>query len=270
MTEQELKNSHIVKQIKKLKNKEHQLALLAPLLMDEEIWDAEPYVEHFVSIESTKKAYRIDLYYHNLDLAIEVDEEHHKKNSINDNKRETEIKNQQSCEFYRLKVHQEGFIHIDEIKKLKEKILNCIKTKENFVRWQPKIHDTEDAFRDYPKLIYVKKSNKSSNPFPKFQLRKDFHNDKDLVIAIITDSESQFADKNLKTIDCVYQVTDIFSKNQQNGYVEWSGKTISHSIQLSGATILKMNNNSYHKLYDFPKKSNPINGRFNGRHKKKK
>ncbi|WP_439185827.1 AbaSI family restriction endonuclease [Carboxylicivirga taeanensis] len=251
MTEKELKNGHIVRQVKKLKNKEHQLAILAPILMDENLWDLMPHVEYWIKIKNTKEKYRIDLYYPQIGLAIEVNEKYHKSDqqAKDDKKREINIKNELQCDFYHVDIYEDGFIHIDAINKLKKELRSRVDATSDFQDWTEKSFKVEDALKDHPELIFVNKG-KCKNSFPSFQLKKEFRDKENLKIAILIDSLNQFENKNLKAIDCVYDVTYLNGNDLKSGFVEWSGTTTSHSIQLSGETILNLTNNSYHNYVD--------------------
>ena len=68
--------------------------------------------------------YKIDLYFHEYRLAVEVDEKGHKdRNSDHETKRKEEIKNERNCKFIRINPDKENF----NISRAKKKIFRHIK-----------------------------------------------------------------------------------------------------------------------------------------------
>lgn len=250
MNERQLKNYHIVYEIDKLKNKADQLAIVAPILMDETTWVAEPHVEFPVANPSLrKKPFRIDLYYPSIKLAIEVDEKEHgkSKNKKSDDLREAYIRTKLGCKFIRVKLYKKNLLHVDSINKIKNKI---IELSRKVPKWSPKLFSANQALKDHPNLIFVSKAFDDSGrqAFPNFQLASKYHYYPNLIVALISDSKSNYDSTNLKIVDSVFQITNIKKIHGTAGYISWSGIPVSHSISLSGQTSIKLHGTTYHKL----------------------
>ncbi len=250
MNERKLKNYHIVYEIDKLKNKADQLAIVAPILMDETTWVAEPHVEFPVANPNpNKKPFRIDLYYPSIKLAIEVDEKVHgkSKNKASDKLRETYIRSKLGCKFLRVKLYRKELLHVDSIIQIKNKIIELSKKAPI---WSPKLFSANRALKDHPNLVFVSKAFDDSGrqAFPNFQLAGKYHKNPNLIIALISDSKSNYDSTNLKIVDSVFQITNIKKIPGTAGYVSWSGVPVSHTISLSGQTSIKLHGTTYHKL----------------------
>lgn len=75
------------------------------------------YALRNVRLESQFKVgiYRIDGYLPDINLAVEIDEPHHSKQSDYDKQREEEIRKELNCEFIRLDVNQDVYTQVDEL-----------------------------------------------------------------------------------------------------------------------------------------------------------
>ena len=150
------KTSYLLEQINKLKKKSYEIAIIAPLLMEEQLSHVLPYTQF--PVKAGGEQYYIDLYYPNLKLAIEIDEEFHEMQTEDDTKREINIKEILQCAFIRIKIDTD-FDAYSKIKYLKEQIYNQVeqlKKDKIFVTWEPKIFRMEDAVRDYPNAVFYK------------------------------------------------------------------------------------------------------------------
>ena len=237
-----LKNAFIINEINKAKNKVHQLAIIAALLMDEDTWLVCPQVEE------QKGIYRVDIFYPSLKWVIEIDEDHHAtpEQILNDKNRDDYIKSL-GYTSTRIKTYEDDFLHIDAVKQLKNELLKKIALVVNFQDWSPREFPIEQAVKDDPNLIFISRG-KSENPFPSFKLDSKFHELSGLKVVILDESNGSFANSNLKMIDRVYDFKFISATPQGGGYINWSGTPSPHSIISSGDTVVNLSSGPYHNL----------------------
>lgn len=91
----------------------------------------QPLCQYYRKID--KQKILIDLYYHQLNLAIEIDEPFHKKNERKDVLRQDKIVRDLGCKVYRLKVDKGNFDN--QIKKLFNLISNMIRVSKKKIIW---------------------------------------------------------------------------------------------------------------------------------------
>lgn len=91
----------------------------------------QPLCQYYRKID--KQKILIDLYYHQLNLAIEIDEPFHKKNERKDVLRQDKIVRDLGCKVYRLKVDKGNFDN--QIKKLFNLINNMIRVSKKKIIW---------------------------------------------------------------------------------------------------------------------------------------
>lgn len=143
------KRQYLLEQVNKLKNKQYEVALIAPLLMDEDLSIIEPYAQY----EVLNRKYRIDLYYPQIKLAIEIYEDHHEYQIDGDKNREIAICKHLNCEFEIIKISDVDNLY-SELKRIKNLILKKIKFEQSFVAWNPVSHTPQQAQKDYPNAIF--------------------------------------------------------------------------------------------------------------------
>lgn len=152
------KTHYLIPHFNKLKKKCYEVALIAPLLADKELSLLMPYSGNYV-IRDAKKFY-IDLYYKQIDLAIEIDEPFHNRQKQEDVERQTVIEESEKCEFKRVKISKDFNIY-KELEDLKAFILNKVeKYKKDglFKDWEYIVHKVEDVQNEYPNAILYKVS----------------------------------------------------------------------------------------------------------------
>ena len=99
--------------LKKFPNNKYQLAITCLFFFDKELQDYQPFTEYSIDLkgiveatdlsDSDNSRRRIDLFYKNCNIAIEIDEHHH--NEQDDDKREEQIKKViQDITFYRINI----------------------------------------------------------------------------------------------------------------------------------------------------------------------
>jgi hypothetical protein len=244
LSKRKLKNDHIVMQIGKIKDMSHQSAIITSLLMDEETWWCQPQTEWHINCDG--KDYRIDLWYDDLNLAVEIDELHHNTTQSEkaDPEREARIIKKMACEFLRFKIDDPEFIHTDAVKKIKVK-MNELRAKHlDLKEWDPQHFTLGQVFDEHQNIIFVKGDEK--NPFPNFKLAHQFYGNNDLTVILLRESVTGYADKLLKQVDQVIRVEHMESAG--NGYVSWSGSTINHPVMSSGQTSVSLIGGAKHNL----------------------
>ncbi|AMR32518.1 hypothetical protein A0256_14335 [Mucilaginibacter sp. PAMC 26640] len=243
-SKRKLKNDHIVVQTGKIKDKSHQSAIITSLLMDEETWWCQPQTEWHIDCDG--KDYRIDLWYDDLKLAVEIDELHYNtaQSEKDDPEREKSIVKKMACEFLRFKIDDPGFIHADAVKKIKVR-MNELRAKNlGLKEWDPQHFTPDQVFVEHQNIVFVKGDEK--NPFPNFKLANQFLGINDLTVVLLRESVTGYADKLLKQVDQVIKVEHMESAG--NGYVSWCGSTINHPVMSSGQTSVSLIGGAMHNL----------------------
>lgn len=146
------KHEYLLQQVNRLKNKKFEIAILAPLLYDHELLIVQPYTQYPVG------SHFIDLYYPDLKLAIEIDEDHHLQQVEEDLNREKTITNCLNCDFIRISTEKLTDC-ISKKADIKETILGKIlelKKLGDFVEWNPAVFDLQIAQKDWPNAIFFK------------------------------------------------------------------------------------------------------------------
>lgn len=164
---QDWKYDHYIEQIRRTfhqkKNKKgyrvkkHENYVITALLHDEELRELKPITQHSVPLSDSSYAL-IDLYYPQIDLAIEVDEPHHLDNKDADAERQKRIEELIQCDFKRFDVAK-GKV-ISDIKRVKKKMIkkmNALKAKGKFEEWKPiKNLDLDRAKKKFKNTLFIK------------------------------------------------------------------------------------------------------------------
>jgi very-short-patch-repair endonuclease len=158
------KTEYLIGQLTSIKNKVYEIAIIAPVIMDDELCEIMPVTQCHVSI--TGKRHLIDLYYPELKVAIEIDEPHHARQIEADQQRETNIIIEKECVFKRISIG-EDFNISTTIKELKDFLLAAIKKKkaqDEFEEWEIKEYDVERVQLDYPNAVLFKTNSSEFDP----------------------------------------------------------------------------------------------------------
>ena len=149
------KYEHLVRQIHRTAYKPHENFIINSLLHDERLFDLLPLTQHYVKRIDNKYAL-IDLFYPQLNLAIEIDETHHDKNFDNDTTRQNDVEQNLKCEFERISI-SEGNI-LAQIDSLKNKILSIKNSlADNWYSWeQPKTQSIFQMKDEYKNTLFLK------------------------------------------------------------------------------------------------------------------
>lgn len=149
------KYDHLVSQIHRTAYKPHESFIIGSLLHDKRLEDLLPLTQHYVKRIDNKYAL-IDLFFPQINLAVEIDEPHHDKYAHHDNARQTDIEQNLKCNFFRISISNGNIL--DQIEKLKEKIVELIKTHKNsWKAWeQPKTQSIFQMKNEYKNTLFVK------------------------------------------------------------------------------------------------------------------
>ena len=147
------KYNYLIRQIQKTAYKAHENYIIGSLLHDENLNELKPITQHYVKRNDEKYAL-IDLFYPQLNLAVEIDEPAHEKNLNEDFNRQIEIEKNLKCNFFRIKIN-DGEI-FNQIKNLK-KYINKLKEETDFKTWdQPKNISIFELKKELKNTMFVK------------------------------------------------------------------------------------------------------------------
>ena len=149
------KYDHLVRQIQRTAFKPHESFIIGSLLHDEKLIDILPLTQFYVKRKDGKYAL-IDLYYPQLNLAIEIDEPAHNKNLQNDSIRQRAVEEYLNCNFFRISISK-GEV-LNQIQELKSKILELKKSKsDNWISWaQPERSSLLDLKSELKNTLFIK------------------------------------------------------------------------------------------------------------------
>lgn len=155
--EQIRRTFHLKKNQKKFRVKKHENYVITSLLHDERLRDLKPVTQYYVPLSDANYAL-IDIYYPQINLAIEVDEPHHLENKAADLARQKTIEEKLQCKFIRFNV-DEGNV-ISDLATAKEEMLELmkiLKAKNEFAAWNPvETIDIEAAKETYTNTLFIK------------------------------------------------------------------------------------------------------------------
>jgi very-short-patch-repair endonuclease len=155
--EQIRRTFHLKKNKKDFRVKKHENFVITALLHDERLRALKPLTQYYVPLSDANYAL-IDLYFPQIDLAIEVDEPHHEDNIDADKERQEGIENLIQCDFIRLDVEKGNIISDIETAKLQiiEK-MDALVAKGELEIWKPtETLDIEEAKAQYQNTLFIK------------------------------------------------------------------------------------------------------------------
>lgn len=141
---------HIVSQLHRTYRKRHENFVLGALIHDEVIGELLVFTQHYVRFKTEGYAL-VDIFYPQLDIAIEVDEPLHQNFRESDRKREQQLKETLACDVIRIDVAS-GNIY-DQVKLLREELVNRMNQLRSSGKWKPWTEPPSisfDKLRAYP------------------------------------------------------------------------------------------------------------------------
>jgi very-short-patch-repair endonuclease len=149
------KYEHLVKQIHRTRYKRHESFIIGSLLHDSNLKDLLPLTQHYVKRIDNKYAL-IDLFYPQINLAIEIDEPHHENIRGSDTLRQMDIEQSLICDFVRISILNGNVI--DQIRNLKLKINSLIeRNKNHWKEWkEPQLMSLNEMKLNCQHTMFVK------------------------------------------------------------------------------------------------------------------
>lgn len=155
--EQIRRTFHLKKNQKNFRVKKHENYVITNLLHDERLRDLKPVTQYYVPLSDANYAL-IDIYYPQINLAIEVDEPHHLENKAADLARQKAIEEKLQCKFIRFNVDEGNVISgLATAKEEMLELMKILKAKNEFAAWNPvETLDIEAAKEKYTNTLFIK------------------------------------------------------------------------------------------------------------------
>ncbi|MBA4853807.1 AbaSI family restriction endonuclease [Emticicia sp. BO119] len=151
------KYNYLIRQLQRTFYKAHENFLINSLFHDDRLINLKPLTQYYVKTKDNNY-YFIDLFYPQINLAIEIDEAPHEVKGEIDLLRQSEIENILRCEFCRIRISANKIA--EQIIEIKEIILKLIKESENNNTWkkwiEPKLISLSILKQDYNNTLFVK------------------------------------------------------------------------------------------------------------------
>ena len=161
--EQIRKTFNVKKNKKDFRIKKHENYVITSFMHDERLRELKPLTQHYVPLADKNYAL-IDLYYPQIDFAIEVDEPHHLEHINEDKERQSKIEDLIQCDFKRFAVATDvkefNTLLFSEIETVKQEMISkmsALKSKNAFEEWKPiETLDIEEAKEKYTNTLFIK------------------------------------------------------------------------------------------------------------------
>ena len=161
--EQIRRTFHVKKNKKNFRIKKHENYVITSLIHDERLRELKPLTQHYVPLADKNYAL-IDLYYPQIDFAIEVDEPHHLDHIDQDKARQKKIEDLIQCDFKRFAVATDEnefntllFSDIETVKQQMITKMQSLKSTGEFEVWKPiETLDIEEAKERYTNTLFIK------------------------------------------------------------------------------------------------------------------
>lgn len=154
---EEWKYEYFVNQIHRTAYKKHENFIIGSLIHDTNLSELKPCLQHYAKRKDGKYAL-IDLYYPQIELAVEIDEEHHLKNSEGDKFRQLEIEENLNCSFFRIKIIEGNILcQINDLKTLIHEKMSKYRSSGKWIDWQePKRINISEAKELFKETLFIK------------------------------------------------------------------------------------------------------------------
>lgn len=155
--EQIRRTFHVNKNKKDFRIKKYENFVITSLIHDERLRDLKPITQYYVPLTDSNYAL-IDLYYPQINLAIEVDEPHHNKRLEADLKRQKAIEDSLLCKFKRFNIDKDNIVSdLETLKHEMLKNMKALEVKGKFEKWKPtETLDIEDAKEKFNNTLFIK------------------------------------------------------------------------------------------------------------------
>lgn len=151
------KYTHYLEQLEKTYYKSHENFVINSLIHDERLHELKPITQYYVERKDRKYAL-IDIYFPQINLAIEIDEPPHENNKLKDKERQADIENQINCRFQRITIKSTNIL--SQIEDLKIFILDLVESEKSNQRWnvwsEPLCKSRVDLQNELKNTLFVK------------------------------------------------------------------------------------------------------------------
>lgn len=151
------KYDYLVEQLHRTAYKKHECFILSALFHDSRLQELKPITQYHVRL-SDKSYALLDLYYPQLNIAVEVDEPHHNKGLVRDSLRQGQVEALSGCAFERIRIDQGN--PAAQLERLKATLLKKIGEVKNNSKWRhwtrPPVLDINTAKARYTRTLFVK------------------------------------------------------------------------------------------------------------------
>lgn len=241
-TDQEkIKHDYLIQNLKRGFGKPMETFVISSFCLDIRLRNLKPIFQHPIRKDGLESAYLYDLYYPDLKVIVEVDEDHHEGTKTEDEKKESHARTMiPGLHFFRIRFHESHASLIDQIENTKSKIL-CIAKEigEDKVRWVENQFNVEDTISSLSKTVVVSISrNKSFGSLCDFplQIPEKYTQVPDLNIIYLTG--------NTGTVAGAFLVQPADWRDRGSGNLRHNGTpNPEHPILQSGSTFYRRNNN---------------------------
>lgn len=157
MIDMDWKYEYLVDQLHRTAYKKHESFIIGSLIHDEALSMLKPCLQYYVRRTDGRYAL-LDLYYPQIELAVEIDEPHHDKHKKADEKRQRVVEKYLACDFFRI-VIKHGNIKA-QIKTLKNLIIKKISQYKKNGSWSPWLKprklDIFEAKKEFKESLFLK------------------------------------------------------------------------------------------------------------------
>lgn len=151
------KHDYLVDQIHRTAYKKYENYVIGSLIHDKSFSDLKPCTQYYVKRVDGGYAL-LDLYYPQIELAVEIDEPHHENNVKSDEIRQRIVEKDLKCEFKRIEIKEANVPN--QIKNLKKRIADKrreYKSEGKFRKWlKPRTLDLKKAKKEFKETLFLK------------------------------------------------------------------------------------------------------------------
>ncbi len=156
------KSNYVMNQLEKFGSmkKRFEMAIILSVITNDSNLEIRPALQFFVRRKPSEKIAYIDMYYPDIKLAIEIDEEYHDSRQDEDAERQQEIINALGCTFFRINAKKDSFNIGESISQINNEIDTRIKEQKNngaFTKWtEPPTKTLRDLQSETQATIIIK------------------------------------------------------------------------------------------------------------------
>lgn len=231
------KAKYIFSQISSLKTtNKHEMAILSNVLYSSELLELMPIIQKYVPIQEDQSRRYVDLYYPQLQLAIEVDENYHQNQRTEDDQRQSSIERALNCSFKRYDCSAESNHH-EIIRKIIVDIKLILDQKRDQIeKWtEPSIKPIQTILDELENAIIFQGKTDSERGFfyPSRRINEENRNNSVFAIGL----SASTLDNSVKYVTTVLEIDNWIQDSSNLGFWFPEG----HEIEISGLTMSAYN-----------------------------